>query len=381
MTATFADDFRVRAIRLWLYVVAALVVIMVLVGGATRLTESGLSITEWQPVTGALPPLSDEQWQAEFQKYQASPQYRELNRGMSLAEFKTIFWWEWAHRLLGRLIGAAFLFPFLWFLWRGWIAPELRPRLWFIFALGALQGAVGWWMVASGLAGRVEVSQYRLATHLVLACAIYVALVWTAQRLGEGPSPLASSPAEQGRGVARLRASAVFLLALVLLQIYLGALVAGLRAGYVYNTWPLIDGVFVPDGARLFVGTPLWRNFFENTLTAQFDHRTLAYVLWLCALAHVFDVWRARKGPALAGAFGLLVALTLQAALGIWTLLAAVPLPVALLHQAVAILVLTAATVHAATLGRSSRHQADVRSNTVAAESIGAELRERRLRA
>jgi cytochrome c oxidase assembly protein subunit 15 len=380
MTATFADDFRARAIRLWLYAVAALVLIMVLVGGATRLTESGLSITEWQPVTGALPPLSDEQWQAEFQKYQAIPQYRELNRGMSLAEFKTIFWWEWAHRLLGRLIGAAFLFPFLWFLWRGWIARELRPRLWFIFALGALQGAVGWWMVASGLAGRVEVSQYRLATHLVLACAIYVALVWTAQRLGEGPSPLASSPAEQGRGVARLRASAVFLLPLVLLQIYLGALVAGLRAGYVYNTWPLIDGAFVPDGARLFVGTPLWRNFFENTLTAQFDHRMLAYVLWLCALAHAFDVWRARKGPALAGAIGLFVALTLQAALGIWTLLATVPLPIALLHQAVAMLVLTAATVHAASLGRSSRLQADV-PNTVAAESIGAELRERRLRA
>jgi len=380
MTATPADDFRTRAIRLWLYAVAALVLIMVLVGGATRLTESGLSITEWQPVTGALPPLSEEQWQAEFQKYQAIPQYRELNRGMSLAEFKTIFWWEWAHRLLGRLIGAAFLLPFLWFLWRGWIARELRPRLWCIFALGALQGAVGWWMVASGLAGRVEVSQYRLATHLVLACAIYVALVWTAQRLGEGPGPFDSSPAEQGRGVARLRASAAGLLVLVLLQIYLGALVAGLRAGYVYNTWPLIDGSFVPERARLFLGTPLWRNFFENTLTVQFDHRMLAYALWVCALAHALDAWRARRGPALAGAIGLFVTLTLQAALGIWTLLAAVPLSVALLHQAVAMLVLTAATVHAAMLGRGSRY-AGVRSNPVAAESITAELGERRLRA
>ena len=152
-------------------------------------------------MTGALPPLSEGQWQAEFQKYQAIPQYRELNRGMSLAEFKTIFWWEWAHRFLGRLIGAAFLFPFLWFLWRGWIASELRPRLWFIFALGALQGAVGWWMVTSGLADRVEVSQYRLATHLVLACAIYVALVWTAQRLGEGTSIFPPAPAPwQGGG-------------------------------------------------------------------------------------------------------------------------------------------------------------------------------------
>ena len=154
---------------------AALVLAMVLVGGATRLTESGLSITEWQPVMGALPPLNETQWQAEFEKYQAIPQYRELNRGMSLDAFKTIYWWEWTHRLIGRTIGVAFLLPFLWFLWRGWIGPGLRARLWLIFGLGALQGAVGWWMVASGLADRVEVSQYRLATHLVLACVIYVA--------------------------------------------------------------------------------------------------------------------------------------------------------------------------------------------------------------
>lgn len=370
MTATLADDFRTRAIRLWLYAVAALVLVMVLVGGATRLTESGLSITEWQPVTGALPPLSEGQWQAEFQKYQAIPQYRELNRGMSLAEFKTIFWWEWAHRFLGRLIGAAFLFPFLWFLWRGWIASELRPRLWLIFALGALQGAVGWWMVASGLADRVEVSQYRLATHLVLACAIYVALVWTAQRLGEGTSIFPPAPAAwQGGGAARLRASAAGLLGLVLLQIYLGALVAGLRAGYVYNTWPLIDGALVPEGSRLFADAPLWRNFFENTLTVQFDHRMLAYAIWLCALAHAIDVGRARRGPAFAGAVALLVALTLQAALGIWTLLAAAPLPVALLHQAMAMLVLTAATMHAANVSRGSRHSG-ARSNAAAPQSM-----------
>jgi len=370
MTATLADDFRTRAIRLWLYAVAALVLVMVLVGGATRLTESGLSITEWQPVTGALPPLSEGQWQAEFQKYQAIPQYRELNRGMSLAEFKTIFWWEWAHRFLGRLIGAAFLFPFLWFLWRGWIASELRPRLWFIFALGALQGAIGWWMVASGIADRVEVSQYRLATHLVLACAIYVALVWTAQRLGEGTSIFPPAPAAwQGGGAARLRASAAGLLGLVLLQIYLGALVAGLRAGYVYNTWPLIDGALVPEGSRLFADAPLWRNFFENTLTVQFDHRMLAYAIWLCALAHAIDVGRARRGPAFASAVALLVALTLQAALGIWTLLAAAPLPVALLHQAMAMLVLTAATVHAANVSRGSRHSG-ARSNEAASQSI-----------
>ena len=168
-------DLHARAIRLWLYAVAALVLAMVLVGGATRLTESGLSITEWKPVMGTLPPLERAQWQAEFEKYQAIPQYRELNRGMSLDAFKTIYWWEWTHRLIGRSIGVVFLLPFLWFLWRGWIGPGLRGRLWVIFGLGALQGAVGWWMVASGLADRVEVSQYRLATHLVLACVIYVA--------------------------------------------------------------------------------------------------------------------------------------------------------------------------------------------------------------
>ena len=275
------SDRQARTIRLWLYAVAALVLAMVLVGGATRLTESGLSITEWQPVMGALPPLDEAQWHVEFEKYQAIPQYRALNPGMSLDAFKTIYWWEWTHRLLGRAIGAAFLLPLLWFLWRGWIGPGLRGRLWAIFGLGALQGAVGWWMVASGLADRVEVSQYRLATHLLLACVIYVALLWTARRLDERPDT--PSP-------ARVQAGAIGLLVLVLAQIYLGALVAGLRAGHIYNTWPLIDGALVPDASRLFFDVPLWRNFFENTLTVQFDHRMLAYAIFLVALLHAFDV-------------------------------------------------------------------------------------------
>jgi heme A synthase len=229
-------DPRHRVMRIWLWSIAALIFAMVLVGGATRLTESGLSITEWQPVTGTLPPLSDAAWTAAFEKYKAIPQYQQVNRGMSLAEFKTIFWWEWAHRLLGRLIGAAFLLPFLWFLWRGWVEPGLRGRLWLIFGLGALQGAVGWWMVASGLAERVEVSQYRLAFHLTLACLIYVAVLGTAERLSGG-APVAVN--------TRLRATAAGLVVLVLAQIYLGALVAGLRAGLVYNTWPTIDGALV----------------------------------------------------------------------------------------------------------------------------------------
>ncbi len=333
---------RTRALKLWLYVVAAFVLAMVLVGGATRLTESGLSITEWRPVMGALPPLSAAQWQVEFQKYQAIPQYRALNAGMSLDAFKTIFWWEWTHRLIGRTVGLVFLLPFLWFLWRGWIGTGLRGRLWAIFGLGALQGAVGWWMVASGLADRIEVSQYRLATHLVLACVIYVVLIWTAQRLDEHPA-LPVPP--------RIRLSAIGLLILVLAQIYLGALVAGLRAGYAYNTWPLIDGALVPNATRLFFDVPVWRNFFENPLTVQFDHRRLAYAIFVVAILHVFDVASGvKKSPALASAVVLAAAVTLQAALGIWTLLMVVPIDLALAHQTTAMLVLTAATLNAARL-------------------------------
>jgi heme a synthase len=331
---------QTRAIRLWLYAVAAMVLAMVLVGGATRLTESGLSITEWQPVMGVVPPLNDTQWQAEFEKYQAIPQYRELNRGMSLSAFKTIYWWEWTHRLIGRTIGAVFLLPLLWFLWRGWIGPGLRARLWLIFGLGALQGAVGWWMVASGLVHRVEVSQYRLATHLTLACIIYIAILWTAQRLDDR----ACAPAP-----GAIRATAIGLLVLVLGQIYLGALVAGLRAGYVYNTWPLIDGALVPHASRLFFDVPWWRNFFENTLTVQFDHRMLAYTIWLVAVLHAGNAVRTVKiGPVVVGAVALAVAVTLQAALGIATLLEVVPLSLALSHQAMAMVALTVATIHAA---------------------------------
>jgi len=334
--------YHTRTIRFWLYAVAAVVLAMVLVGGATRLTESGLSITQWQPVMGVVPPLNATQWQSEFERYQAIPQYRELNRGMSLDAFKTIYWWEWTHRLIGRAIGAVFLMPFLWFLWRGWIGPGLRARLWLIFGLGALQGAVGWWMVASGLANRVEVSQYRLATHLALACVIYIAILWTAQRLDEQrgmPAP------------GSTRATAIGLLVLVLGQIYLGALVAGLRAGHLYNTWPSIDGSFVPDASRLFFQAPLWRNFFKNTLTVQFDHRMMAYAIWFVALIHAFNVARTVKtGPVVAGAVVLAAAVTLQAALGIFTLLMVVPISLALLHQAMAMVVLTVATIHAASV-------------------------------
>jgi heme a synthase len=338
MTNVASYDSHARVIRLWLYAVAALVLAMVLVGGATRLTESGLSITEWRPVMGVLPPLSDNAWQEALAKYQAIPQYRALNAGMSLADFKSIYWWEWTHRVLGRLIGVAFLLPFLWFLWRGWIARRMQPRLWFIFALGALQGAVGWWMVASGLSERIEVSQYRLATHLILASLIYVALLWSAAGR--------TTPATRARAVTK--AGALCLLVLVLAQIYLGALVAGLRAGYAYNTWPLIDGALIPKSGNLFFQAPLWRNFFENILTVQFDHRMVAYLIFIGAAAHALDVVRNEKGRGHIGALALFAASALQVALGIATLVLVVPLPLALLHQAGAMLVLTVATLHTA---------------------------------
>jgi heme a synthase len=328
-----------RAIRWWLISIAALIAIMVLVGGATRLTESGLSIVEWKPVTGALPPLDQQQWTQAFDAYKTIPQYRELNAGMDLAAFKTIFWWEWSHRLLGRVIGVAYLLPFLWFLWRGGLDTELRRRLWLIFGLGALQGAVGWWMVASGLSQRVEVSQYRLATHLVLALLIFAGILWTLRRLANRPSSAAS---------LRLRITGVALVVLTFVQLYLGALVAGLRAGKVYNTWPEIDGGLIPSAARLFFEAPWWRNLFDNALTVQFEHRMVAYALLALAVLHALDAISSRAGAAAVnGALWLAAAVALQATLGILTLLYQVPAGLALAHQAVAIAVLTTAIFQA----------------------------------
>jgi cytochrome c oxidase assembly protein subunit 15 len=328
-----------RAIRLWLLAVAALIAAMVLVGGATRLTESGLSIVEWKPVTGAMPPLGQNEWEQAFDAYKLIPQYRQLKSGMSLSDFKTIFWWEWSHRLLGRVIGAVYLLPFLYFLWRGGMSTDLRRRLWLIFGLGALQGGVGWWMVASGLSERVEVSQYRLATHLVLALLIFAAIVWTLRRLGDRPPLVVAS---------RMKITSALLLILTFVQLYLGALVAGLRAGLVYNTWPAIDGGFIPSAERLWFEAPWWRNLFENALTVQFEHRMTAYALFVLAALHAVDLLRARAPrAAINGALWLLGAVTLQAVLGILTLLNQVPILLALSHQAVAIAVLTLAVLQA----------------------------------
>ncbi len=350
MTDSKTRNLHRRAIRFWLLAVSFLVFVMVVVGGATRLTESGLSIVEWKLVTGTLPPLNEAQWLAEFESYKTIPQYQLVNKGMSLAEFKTIYWWEWIHRLLGRLIGGAFLVPFLWFLWRGWIEPALKGRLWLIFGLGALQGFVGWWMVASGLSGRTEVSQYRLAVHLTLACVIIAAMVWLAQRIAGRPALSVSS---------RVRTTALALVGLVLIQIYLGAIVAGLRAGLSFNTWPLIDGQFVPGFEQLLAIEPAWRNAFENVLTVQFNHRMFGYLLWIVTALHVIDIARsAGRGPALTNALLLFGGITIQAVLGILALVYRVPIGLALAHQGVAVIVLVIAVEHAERVHRFARASA-----------------------
>ncbi|MBH5369939.1 COX15/CtaA family protein [Bradyrhizobium glycinis] len=354
MTTISAPSEPHRAVRWWLIAVAALIALMVLVGGATRLTESGLSIVEWKPVTGSVPPLSEAAWAEAFEAYKKIPQYRELNSGMSLSEFKTIFWWEWSHRLLGRFIGVAYLLPFLFFLWRGGLSGELKRRLWLLFALGGLQGAVGWWMVASGLTERVEVSQYRLATHLSLALLIFAGIVWTVRRLEQRPQIAAS---------ARLRFTSALLLVVTFVQIYFGALVAGLRAGRAYNTWPEIDGALIPSAERLWFETPWWRNMFDNVLTVQFEHRMTAYALFALALLHAIDAVRSRAGAAASGALWLFAAVSVQAVLGILTLLNQVPIDLALTHQAVAIVVLTLAVMQVERL--ASRQSAQVQPRAV----------------
>ncbi|OAE97404.1 heme A synthase [Bradyrhizobium centrolobii] len=353
MTTVSAPTKSHRAVRWWLISVAVLIALMVLVGGATRLTESGLSIVEWKPVTGTMPPLSAAQWTDAFEAYKKIPQYRELNAGMTLSEFKEIFWWEWSHRLLGRFIGVAYLLPFLFFLWRGGLSGELRRRLWFLFALGGLQGAVGWWMVASGLSERIEVSQYRLATHLVLALLIFAGIVWTVRRLAERRPIVAP---------VRLRLTSALLVVVTFVQIYFGALVAGLRAGRAYNTWPEIDGAFIPSADRLWFETPWWRNLFDNVLTVQFEHRMTAYALFVLAALHAFDAVRSRAGSAAGGALWLFAAVSLQAVLGILTLLNQVPIGLALAHQAVAIAVLTLVVIQAERLASRQSAQAHPRA-------------------
>jgi heme a synthase len=368
MMATMPPSFwrSRRAVGLWLLAVAAIILAMITVGGLTRITGSGLSITEWDPIMGAIPPLNDAQWHDAFAKYQLIPQYTHENEGMSLAAFKGIFWWEWAHRLLGRLLGVAFFVPFVWFAWTGAIRRSEWPRMIVLFALGGLQGFVGWWMVESGLETRVSVSQYRLAIHLGVALILLVAMVWTALEYlrlsspprswgrgqGEGaatvtsavsiPSPRPSPPLRGGEGVI----FAYVIAALVYVQMLLGALVAGLHAGLIYNTWPSMDGRFLPEDA--FSLSPWWINFFENPSMAQFDHRIGAYIvalgvftLWWRERSARLDGWARRSGNA------LLHITLFQIALGIATLLLQAPEFLAAAHQLTAALLLSTAVWHA----------------------------------
>ncbi|MDO9247210.1 MAG: COX15/CtaA family protein [Phenylobacterium sp.] len=339
MTSFLRSD-RSRPVALWLFAVALLVLVMVVVGGATRLTDSGLSITEWKPVTGALPPMSAGDWNEEFARYREIPQYQQLNKGMSLEAFKAIYWWEWGHRLLGRLVGAAFAIPFAYFLIRRQLPKRLIWRCAVLLALGGLQGAIGWWMVSSGLSQSqlVSVAPERLTVHLGLAFALLAGLIWTALDAWTG-APRQTVPSAWNR-------HALGLAGLIFLQILLGALVAGTDAGFVYNDWPLMNGALFPTD---YAGATLWATVAHSQAAVQLHHRLLAYLLVILALVAAVAAQRSRFLPAGAKVLALALggAVLVQAALGIATLMAGTPLWLALLHQVTAALLLAIATAFA----------------------------------
>ena len=324
-------------VRWWLYGICFLVFAMVLVGGATRLTDSGLSITEWEPIHGIIPPLSEAQWQEELEKYRQIPEYQSQNKGMSMAEFQFIYWWEWGHRFLGRIIGFAFAIPLAFFWWTGRLESRLKPRLLFLLFLGGLQGFIGWWMVSSGLVDRVDVSQYRLAIHLTLACIIFAYALWVARGLAPYSTKL-DPPSSLG-------VLAPIITLFVLVQIFMGGLVAGLDAGWASNEWPKMLGEWVPDDISAM--TPVWLNWFENPISVQFNHRISAYLLLLLIIA---QWWIARRSTAeQPHKFRTLVILIVtlnQVIAGIATILLEVPLHWALIHQGLAVILLAAVVAH-----------------------------------
>ncbi|HZZ60804.1 MAG TPA: COX15/CtaA family protein [Roseiarcus sp.] len=320
------------SVRLWLAAVAALVFAMVLVGGATRLTESGLSITQWKPVTGVVPPLNAADWQAEFERYKQIPQYAELNPDMTLTGFKTIFWWEWSHRLLARIVGAAFVLPALWFWMRGAFKGALGRQVAVATAFLALEPIVGWWMVSSGLSERTEVAQQRLALHLMIAAATFAALIYAATGLSDRPgAPLSRAFSRSAAGFA----------ALIYVQLGLGALVAGLRAGLIYNTWPLMGARFIPGEAFGSL-----RSMLDDPATAQFDHRMVAYVVLVFALVQALAALRSEPRALARRACLLAGVAVLQVGLGVATLIFVVPIPLALAHQATALILFGLAVWH-----------------------------------
>lgn len=340
-----------RNLVIWLLVCALTIYGMIVLGGVTRLTESGLSIVEWKPVVGVLPPLNEGEWRQEFEKYQQFPEYQKVNTGMDLEGFKQIFWLEYLHRLLGRLIGVLFFFPLVVFWWRGQIRPGFKPHLSALFVLGGLQGVLGWYMVKSGLVDNPRVSQYRLTAHLGLAVLIYGYMLWLIARL------LWPAQSAARHWLARLAVPATFVMILS------GGLVAGIRAGHAYNTWPLMAGEWIPPG--LYDYQPGWLAAFEQITTVQFNHRLLAYLLTTLLVLLAVRLWRdgARTRP---WAVFLLAALALQLCLGVSTLLLAVPIWLGALHQAGAVLLFTAvllAAFHCA--------GADKQKETVGAATVG----------
>lgn len=336
-----------RLVAGWLFLMAGLVFAMVVLGGATRLTHSGLSMVEWRPVTGWLPPLSHDEWETAFAAYQRYPEYQKINPGMTLAGYKEIFWLEYVHRLTGRLIGVAFLIPLIIFAARGWIDRPLLRKLGLIFALGGLQGGLGWVMVKSGLVNQPDVSQYRLVAHLAMALVIYGAIIV----VGLGLLPRALGSAAAPRGMVRLSYA---LCALVFLTALAGGFVAGIDAGFAYNTFPLMDGALIP--ADLFSLQPLYRNIFEDVATVQFDHRVLATLTGLAVLAFWFVVRRQVSTPRGRLALNALAAtVCVQYGLGVATLVMIVPVPLGVAHQAGAVVLWTMALWTAFELGGERR--------------------------
>ena len=335
--STTLDKPNHKAIAIWLLVCCATIFGMIILGGVTRLTGSGLSMVEWAPILGILPPLNQAEWQETFLLYQQFPEYQLKNFNMSLDEFKSIFWFEYGHRLLGRSIGVIFLLPFLFFLFRGKIEKSLTPKLIIMFVLGGLQGLMGWYMVKSGLVNDPHVSQYRLTAHLGLAVVIYAYMFWVALGL---LYPKINDVANNTN--YRLRSLSLIITGIIVITILSGGFVAGTHAGFAFNTFPLMDGQLIPAG--LFALSPVWHNFFENIVTVQFDHRVLATLLFLVIPVFWFKAGRLEL-PALArtGSHLLLAALVLQITLGISTLLLIVPVALAAAHQAGAIVLLTAA--------------------------------------
>jgi len=339
--SSLAHPSRPRALATWLFTVAGLIVAMVIVGGITRLTESGLSITEWKPISGAIPPLTDAAWQAEFDHYKRIPEYTQINRGMTLAGFKHIFFWEYSHRLLGRLIGLAFALPLLWFAVKRRVPPGYGWRLAALLALGGLQGAIGWWMVSSGLAVRTDVSHVRLAVHLITALILLSGMVWTALDLRNLAESRLSRP-------AALRPLALIALALLFSQIMFGAFTAGLNAGYAFASWPLMGDSVFPAGVPMV--SPAWRNAVDNPVVVQFIHRWFAFVAAAGLIALALKAMRSGGVTAGRVLIGLVV---VQILLGISTLMSGVEIGIAVAHQANAALTLIAATFAAHAIGRN----------------------------